>query len=416
MAQFIYKALNKSSQEVQGRIEAGSESVVVERLRNMGYFPTVVRKIKKDSGGDLILEELPGIRQIYRLISGGQVRLKSISAFTRQLATLIGAGLPLLRSLQVLADECDSTNLKHALIDISQNVEQGATFSEALSAHPRIFRDLYVNMVRAGEIGGDLEEILQRLAAYFEKSAAVRSKVLSALYYPAAVVFISILLVSLILLFIVPRFQELYQTGGKELPAVTQVLVDASYAIRYRGHYVLGGVALFFLLLWQIKKTRLGRMFFDHTKLKLPLFGQLAQKVCVARFARTFSSLLKAGVPILDSLTIVKNVSGNEVLARATIDMHESIREGDTITEPMRRSPVFPNLVVHMVAVGEETGAIDQMLGKVADAYEQEVDHTIDGLTALIEPLLIVFLGIFIGFIVIALYMPILNIIDLFNN
>jgi type IV pilus assembly protein PilC len=412
MAQFTYKAMDKGGKEIRGKIEANNESVVVERLRNMGYYPTDVKKVKADPTADLALEELPGIRTIYRLLTGGGVKLKTLSTFTRQMSTLIGAGLPLLRSLQILCEQAESSNMKRALTSVTEDVESGATFSEALSKHPQIFKKLYVNMVKAGEIGGALEEILERLAIYFEKSAALRGKILSALYYPIAVIFISIGLVSLILLFIVPRFQELYEGAGAELPGVTQLLVDASNLLRFRAPYVIAGIIIFFLILWQINKTKYGKLVLDQTKLKLPVFGGLVQKACVARFARTFGTLLDAGVPILQALAIVKDTSGNEVVARAMIDIHTSIREGDTIAEPMKNFPVFPPLVVHMVAVGEETGAIDQMLGKVADAYEREVDNAVDGLTALIEPLLIVFLGILIGFIVIALYMPLFKIGD----
>jgi type IV pilus assembly protein PilC len=412
MPTFQYKAMDKAGKEIRGKIEAGTEGVVVERLRSMGYFPTDVKKLKAEGGGEMNLEDMPGVKQLYRLITGGGVKLKTLTTFTRQLATLIGAGLPLLRSLQILMDQVESSNMKKALTKIAEEVESGATFSEALSHQPQVFKKLYVNMVKAGEIGGALEEILERLATYYEKAAALRSKVQSALYYPIAVIIISAGLVTVILLFIVPRFQELYEGAGAKLPGVTMILVNASYVIRYRAPYVLGGIVLLVLVLWQINKTNAGKHILDVIKLKLPVFGNLIQKASVARFARTFSTLLDAGVPILQALVIVKDTAGNEVVARAMVKVHASIREGDTISEPMKECPVFPPLVVHMIAVGEETGAIDKMLAKVAEAYEREVDSAVDGLTALIEPLLIVFLGILIGFIVIALYMPLFKIGD----
>lgn len=412
MATFMYKAMDKAGKEIKGKIDASSEGIVVERLRNMGYFPTDVKKIKSESAGEVALEEMPGFKQLYRLITRGGVKLKTLTTFTRQLATLIGAGLPLLRSLQILSEQVESTNMKNAVKAVSEDVESGATFSEALAKQPQVFKKLYVNMVKAGEIGGALEEILDRLAIYFEKSAALRGKVLSALYYPIAIIIISVALVSVILIFIVPRFQELYEGAGAKLPGVTQLLVNISYILRYRTPYVLLGLIVFIVIIWQINKTNTGKFILDNIKLKLPVFGTLVKKAAVARFSRTFGTLLDAGVPILQALVIVKDTSGNEVVARAMVDIHASIREGETIAEPMKNFPVFPPLVVHMIAVGEETGAIDQMLGKVADAYEREVDQAVDGLTALIEPLLIVFLGILIGFIVIALYMPLFKIGD----
>lgn len=412
MATFQYRATDKGGKEIRGKIDASSDSVVAERLRSMGYFPTDIKKLKASSAGEVALEDLPGIKQLYRLVSGGGVKLKTLTTFTRQLATLIGAGLPLLRSLHILQEQAESSNLKRALTTISDEVESGSTFSEALGHQPQIFKKLYVNMVKAGEIGGALEEILDRLALYYEKSAALRAKVMSALYYPFAVIFISVALVSVILIFIVPRFQELYEGAGAKLPGPTMILVQGSYLIRYRAPYVLAGFVLFALILWQINKTTVGKHILDQIKLKLPVFGGLVQKSSVARFARTFSTLLDAGVPILQALVIVKDTSGNEVVARAMVDIHASIREGETIAEPMKKCPVFPPLVIHMIAVGEETGAIDQMLLKVAEAYEREVDSAVDGLTALIEPMLIVFLGILIGFIVIALYLPLFKIGD----
>ena len=412
MPTFQYKATDKAGKEIRGKIDASSEGVVAERLRSMGYFPTDIKKLKASGGGEIAIEDLPGIKQLYRLISGGGVKLKTLTTFTRQLATLIGAGLPLLRSLHILQDQVESSNMKKALTTISEEVESGSTFSEALSHQPQVFKKLYVNMVKAGEIGGALEEILDRLAIYYEKSAALRAKVMSAMYYPVAVIVISTGLVSVILIFIVPRFQELYEGAGAQLPGPTMILVHGSYLVRYKAPWVLGGMILVALLLWQINKLNMGKWVLDNIKLKLPVFGSLVQKSSVARFARTFSTLLDAGVPILQALVIVKDTSGNEVVARAMVEIHASIREGETIAEPMKKCPIFPPLVVHMIAVGEETGAIDQMLLKVAEAYEREVDSAVDGLTALIEPLLIVFLGILIGFIVIALYLPLFKIGD----
>lgn len=409
MATFAYRALDKTGKEIAGRTAAGNEGLVVERLRGMGYFPTEVKRVSTEKAGDVRLKELPGIRQLYRLITGGRVGLGVMTSFTREMATLLGAGISLLHSLEILRRNAESADLKAALDTVYQEVEGGASLSDAFSRHPRVFNKLYVNMVKAGEIGGTLEDILDRLATYFEKTSALRAKVFSALYYPVAVVIIATLLVSLILIFIVPRLQEVYEGMGAEFPALTQLLMDLSQLMRERAGWLIAGLILLGLLIREIHKTAPGKYCLDHLLLKTPVFGILIQKAAVARFCRTFGTLLQAGVPVLQSLVIVRDTSGNEILARATQDIHQAVREGGTLAEPMRKYPIFPDLAVNMLAVGEETGEMDKMLAKVADAYEMQVDRTVDGLTSLIEPILIVFLGVVIGFIVIALYMPILK-------
>ncbi len=378
----------------------------------MGYFPTDVTKAKGSGAGQVNLEELPVIRNIYQLLSGGRVKGKNLTTFTRQLATLIGAGLPIRRSLSILCEQTESTNLQHALGDISEQIEGGGTLAEAMAAHPNIFNKLYINMVKAGEISGDLEAVLDRLALFLEKRAALRAKVQSAMYYPIFVTILITVIVTGILIFIVPRFQEIYESLGGQLPFMTQILVTASQIILHHSPFVILAIIILAIIYWQINKTEKGKFVFDSIKLKLPIFGTIIQKAAIARFARTFGTLLNTGVPILQTLVIVKDTSGNEVVARAMVKIHQSIREGETISEPMREFPIFPPLVCHMIAVGEETGAIDQMLVKVAEAYEREVDSAVDGLTALIEPILIIVLGVTVGFIVIALYMPIFKIGD----
>ena len=412
MATFTYKALDRNGKEIRGRIEANNEGLVVEKLRGMGYYPTEVRKAKGQGAGSVALEDLPIIKPIFRLITRGKVKHKNLTAFTRQLATLIGAGLPLRRSLEILQEQTESTNLKNALDSCIEDIESGSTFSEALSKHPSVFNKLYVNMIKAGEVSGALEQVLDRLAIFAEKQAALRSKVRSALIYPVVVVVLSTVIVTIILIYVVPRFQDIYEGLGGELPGLTMILVTMSALVLNRAPYVLGSFVLLFILFWRINKTQKGKHLFDIIKLKLPVFGTIIQKASIARFARTFGTLLDTGVPILQSLIIVKDTSGNEVVSKAMVEIHASIREGETISEPMRNHAVFPPLVVHMIAVGEETGAIDAMLMKVADAYEREVEDAVDALTALIEPLLIVFLGFIIGFIVIALYLPIFKIGD----
>jgi len=409
MATFFYRAADKSGREIQGRTEASAEAIVEDRLRSMGYFPAEIQKVRDRGAGEVRLEQLPVIRFLYRFLTGGRVHLSTLENFTRELATLLGAGIPLLRSLQILQRNVVSTNLKSALTEISEHIENGASFSDALARHPQVFDRLFLNMVKAGEVGGVLEESLDRLAVCYEKSAELRGKVLSALYYPVTVFIIAITLVTLILTFIVPRLQEIYEGMGGEFPAMTLLLIRASEAVRFKASWLIGGVFAVLVLILQVRKTRPGRRLMDAIQLKVPLFGVLFQKAAVARFARTLATLLHAGVPILQALAIVKDSSGNESIASAMIDVHASIREGGNMAEALKNHSVFPDLMVHMIAVGEESGSIDAMLGKVADSYERQVDHAVSGLASLLEPVLIVFLGILIGFIVIALYLPLLT-------
>ncbi|HNT34771.1 MAG TPA: type II secretion system F family protein, partial [bacterium] len=342
----------------------------------------------------------------------GKASRKALTAMTRQLTTLIGAGLPLRRSLSILEEQCEDSNLRDALGGIGEDIEAGSNFSEALAKYPRIFNKLFINMVKAGELSGALEEVLDRLSIFAEKAAGVRAKVRSAMMYPAFVVLFSAILVSLILIFIVPKFEAIYTGFGAKLPAMTQLLVVASGILMHHAPAVILGFVAFMILLWRVNKTEKGKYCTDYLLLKLPIFGAIIQKGCIAKFSRTFATLLQTGVPILQSLVVVKDTAGNEVVARAMIRVHASIREGDTISEPLRECWVFPPLVIHMIAIGEETGAIDTLLAKVAEAYEREVDAAVDGLTALIEPLIIIILGVIIGFIVIALYMPIFKLVE----
>ncbi|MBN2330013.1 MAG: type II secretion system F family protein [Candidatus Omnitrophica bacterium] len=409
MPTYSYKALDKGGKEIKGSIEATGEEAVVERLRSMGYYVTQVNR-QKGSVGQADLMDLPLVRAIGKVLSRGKVGLKHISAFSRQLATLIGAGLPLLRSLQILQEQVEDRNLKEALDGITESVEGGSTLSEAMAKYPRIFNRLYVNMVRAGEIGGALERVLDRLATFQEKAQAIRSKVKGAMFYPVSVLTICFGVVGVILVFVVPKFVEMYEGMGGELPWMTQLLADLGEGLVtywYAPVLFVVGMIMFFKTVNSIDQ---GRYILDKIKLRLPIFGSIIQKSSIANFARTFGTLLDTGVPILQTLLIVKDTSSNEVVARAMVEIHSSIRDGDTISEPMKSFPVFPPLVVHMIAVGEETGAIDKMLLKIAEAYEREVDDAIEGMSKLIEPLLIVVLGGIIGTVVVALYLPIFNI------
>lgn len=414
MATFSYKALDKGGKEIRGTIEATGEEAVVERLRSMGYYVTHVNQ-SRGGVGQVDLADLPIFRWIGKTLSRGKVGLKGMAAFSRQLATLIGAGLPLLRSLQILSEQVESKNLKEAIEDITRSVEDGATLSEALAKHPRIFDRLYVNMIKAGEIGGALEQVLDRLAMFQEKSADLRSKVKGALIYPVVVISIAIVVVGVILAFVVPKFEQMFTelTGGEGgLPWLTQMLVDSSNNLVTYWYMPPITLAAVIALYTAINSTNYGKYTIDRIKLRLPIFGGIIRKSSIARFSRTFGTLLDTGVPILQTLVIVKDTSGNEVVARAMVEIHASIRDGDTVSEPMKKFSIFPPMVVHMIAVGEETGALDKMLIKVAESFEREVDDAVEGLAKLIEPLIIVLLGGIIGTIVVALYLPIFDVVN----
>lgn len=411
MPAWAYRAMDRSGKEIRGQIEASTEELVIDRLRGMGYFPTEVKRAKADLG-KVALEEMPGIKQFMKILTRGKVPLKQMMPFTRQLAVLIGAGLPLLRGIRILAEQTESANLRNALHGIASEIESGNTLSEGMAKYPSVFDRLFVNMIRAGEIGGALEQVLDRLAVFAEKSSAIRSKVKSAMWYPVFVLGIAGLILAGILIFIVPQFSGIYDELGAELPGMTQMLIDMS-DVAINRFWVVILTVVFIVMLWKfIRKYEWGRFGTDTMLLRVPVMGKILQKSAVARWARTFATLLEAGVPILQTLMIVKDTSGNEVISRAVLDVHDSIKEGETISDPLKKFSIFPPLVTHMVAVGEETGAIDTMLNKVAEFYEREVDDAVDGLAKLIEPLLIVFLGGIIGFVVVALYLPVFSLVD----
>lgn len=405
MAQFLYEALDKSGKQIKGIIEAANEEVIIEKLRGMGYYPLRVAT-HKSKASEFDIFALPGLRMFMH-----RIKVKHVMTFTRQLATLIDAGLPILRSLYILQEQVESVIFKEKIGQMAKDIESGSSLSEAMAKHPKVFDKLYVSMVRAGEVGGVLEAILNRIAEFLEKRAALIGKVRSAMMYPIVVMTVAILIVGFIVVMIIPKFTDIFlQLGAAELPALTQALVDLSDILIHKTHYVIAVVVAVIFAFKYIYKTNEGKYIIDRSLLKLPVFGIILKKVAIARFSGTLSTLITAGVPILQSLDIVRETSGNEVISRAMAKVYNSVRDGETIHEPLRESKVFPPLVVHMVAVGEETGAIDQMLTKVSEAYEREVDDTVNALTSIIEPVLIVFLGIIIGVIVVALYLPLFTI------
>ena len=407
MPKFAYKATNKEGKDQFGVLEAESQALAVQDIRNMGLFPTHIREARK-SDEKRARKKKGGLEDIYF----GGLKWKEVVIMTRQLSTLIDAGLPLLRSLNILVVQLKASKLRDILRDISADVQSGSTFSEALAKHPKAFDRLYVNMVKAGEVGGMLETVLARLAAFMEKRMALIRKVRGALVYPIFVVVVACGIVTFLLIKVVPVFAEIFEEFGKGLPAPTQFLVDASAFIQYQWWKILlyfSSTIIFFKL---IRKVPIIQRIIDRVSLKIPLVGNLVTKVAVARFARTLGTLLTSGVPILQALKITKDTISNSVIQDAIQKVHDRIKEGDTIAVPLDESKVFPPMVVNMIDVGEETGSLDAMLNKIADIYDNEVEIAVEALLSLMEPAIIIILGGIIGFIVIALYLPIFTLGD----
>ena len=401
MPTFNYLAMDAQGKEVKGEIEAPTLTIAISQVRAKGYFPTqVIEKKETTSSFNFNLN----------ISLGGKVKPRQISLFTRQLSTLIESGLPLLRSINVLKNQLKPCKFQDVLAQAASDIEGGSTFSEALGKHPRVFSKLYINMVKAGEVGGALDKVLDRLATFSEKDLALKKKIKSALIYPAAVVAVIFIVLYVIFAFVIPKFTEMYKDMGTALPAMTLFLIRISDLAKEKGWYVVPGIIIGIVMFFKILKgTSKGKFIFDKIKLHLPIFGSLVQKAVVARITRTLGTLISSGVPILQALNIVRDTSGNEVFGRAISMVHDSIREGESIATPLQTSKIFPPMVINMIDVGEETGALDSMLMKIADTYEEEVDIAVGGLTTLLEPILIVLMGVVVGFIVIALFLPLVK-------
>jgi len=377
-----------------GTIEAVNETIVRAQLRQQRIIPTKIKKLSER-------------KQI--VLFKSKVKPKNLAIFTRQLATMIDAGLPLVQSLDILAEQEENPTLKDILGQVKDDVESGMTFAAALKKHPKAFNDLYTNMIVAGEEAGTLDIILNRLATFIEKAEALRRKVKSALMYPMIVTFVAVVVVGILMVFVIPTFEKMFREAGQQLPGLTQLVVDTSKFVRSHILIVIGFIIVLIIAIRYIRKTDKGKKAIDGFLLKLPIFGILLRKVAVARFTRTLSTLMQSGVPILDGLQLVAKTSGNKVIEDAVMEARENISSGENIAEPLARSKVFPPMVTRMISVGENTGALDQMLNKIADFYEDEVDTAVAGLTSMLEPLMIVFLGGVVGTIVIAMYLPIFN-------
>lgn len=392
----VYKwvARNRRGKTVKGELEAANEKAAQFQLKRRNLTVQKIKLKPKD-----IFENIPFLQP--------KVKPKDVVVFTRQFSTMIDAGLPLVQGLTILAQQTENRTLKGILKDITKEVEGGSSLAEAMKKHPKIFDALYVNLVDAGEVGGILDTILHRLADYMEKLEKLKKRVRSALTYPAIVVAIAILVIAVILIFVIPVFEELFKGAGAALPAPTQLVVALSRLVKNYFHFMIIGMALLGFAVQRYRKTKKGRRVTDSLLLKLPIFGPLLKKVAIARFTRTLGTMVTSGVPILNALDIVARTSGNVILEEVIYEVRASIAEGQTIAEPLSENDIFPPMVVQMIAVGEATGALDTMLGKIAEFYDDEVDAAVETLTTLLEPLLMLFLGGAIGGMVISMYLPI---------
>ncbi|MFN3477534.1 MAG: type II secretion system F family protein, partial [Candidatus Methylomirabilales bacterium] len=387
MAVFVYSGRSRTGQLVTGEMEASSREAVVAQLRRQQIMATKVQ---------------PKAKAIQLPAFGGKVKDKDLAVFTRQFATMIDAGLPLVQCLEILASQQENKIFKKTLQEIRQDVEGGSTFAAALKKHPKVFTELYANMVEAGEAGGILDTILNRLAAYIEKAMKLKRKIKSAMIYPSTIVTVAIGVVIFLLIFVIPTFKSMFEGFGATLPLPTQIVLEASRLARTYW-YILFGVPIASLIgLRLYYRTPNGRKVIDSLLLKAPVFGMLMKKVAVAKFTRTLGTLISSGVAILDGLEITAKTAGNKVVEEAVMKTRANIAEGKTVAEPLQASGVFPPMVVQMISVGEQTGALDAMLAKIADFYDEEVDNTVANLTSLLEPMLMVFLGVVIGGVVIA--------------
>lgn len=428
MPTYSYVALDAHGKEQKGTLDVASQNEAIGRVKEMGLFPTRIveaekakekakgggKKAGKATGGkpkrkgDININiKIPGL--------SGRVKPKILTTFTRQLATLVDAGLPLLRGLRVLEKQERNPTLKDIIGELALSIEGGSTFSEGLAQHPKVFNRLFVNMVKAGELGGVLEVVLNRLAEFMEKAQKIKGKVVAAMFYPVAVLVVAVAILMILMVKVIPSFEQVFlgMGDGRPLPGFTRFVLGMSRMVKDHILVTLGiltGIYIAFIL---FTKTKFGRFAWDKFKLKMPVVGQVINKVAISRFTRTLGTLISSGVPILQALTIVKETAGNVVIAKAVSDVHESVKEGETITAPLETSGVFPPMVISMVDVGEQTGALPEMLLKIADNYDDEVDNAVAAMTSLLEPIMIVFLAVIVGSIVIAMFLPL---IDLMNS
>ena len=398
MATFLWEGKTAQGKVLRGEIEAPNLEAVFGVLRERRIRPIPERIREKGAGLEKEIK-FPGL--------GDKVKPRDLSVFTRQFATMIDAGLPIVQCLSILSDQADNKALRKTVQAIRKDVEGGATLAEALRKHPKVFDDLYVNMVEAGEMGGVLNTILNRVALFIEKASKLKKKVKGAMIYPTTIVGVAVIVVSILLIFVIPVFAELYSSMGKALPAPTQITINISNCFVAYWYYMAFGLIAVIVSITLYYRTENGRMNVDRLLLRLPIVGDLLRKVAVARFTQNMGILLSSGVPILDGLAITARTAGNKVIEKAIMDARVSISQGKTVADPLKESKIFPPMVCQMVAVGENTGALDNMLKKVAELYEEEVDDAVNNLTALMEPMIMVVLGVILGGLVISMYLPI---------
>jgi len=428
MPRFRYVAMDSKGREVQGVVEAENEARAVTAVREKGVFPTSVTDITAGRGGakGAVTARVKGPAakgkglqaeiKLPSFLSGmfqGRVKTKQLMVFTRQLATLQDSGLPLLRGLHVLLRQEKNPQMYTAINGIAEAVQSGSTFAEALAQYPKVYSPFYINMVKAGEASGALHTVLVRLAEFMEKSQKIRNKVKGAMVYPIVVMVMAVLILTVLMVFVIPKFKDIFEDllQGKALPPLTQMVIGASSMVAERGLYLLAGIVALVVFIRVLARTKRGRRLLDVFKLKSPVFGQLVRKSAIANFTRMLGTLLTGGVPILQALNIVKEIASNAVLADAVAQVHDSVKEGETIVTPLEASGVFPSMVVSMIQVGEETGALPEMLMKIAENYDDEVDTAVEAMTSIIEPIMIIFLAVVVGTIVIAMFMPLVTII-----
>jgi len=434
MPKYSYVAMDSRGKETKGTLEVSSQSEALNRLKEMGFFPTKVVELdakekekgkpeaktkptavtKADGKKKGVNKELKINLNIKIPGFGGRVKSKVLTAFTRQLATLVDAGLPLLRGLRVLERQERNPMLKEIVGKLAISIEGGSTFSEGLAQHPKIFNKLFVNMVKAGELGGVLEVVLRRLSEFMEKAEKIKGKVVAAMFYPIAVLVVAVSILGVLMVWVVPRFEQIFKDmlPGDKMPAFTLLVLGISRAIADHFIVTTGCLAVLVVGFIMFIRTDVGRHLWDRFKLNMPVLGPVFSKVAISRFSRTLGTLVSSGVPILQALMIVKETSGNVIVGDAVSAVHESVKEGETITAPLEAANVFPPMVISMVDVGEQTGALPEMLMRIADTYDEEVDNAVAAMTSLLEPIMIIFLAVIVGSIVIALFLPLITLMD----
>jgi type IV pilus assembly protein PilC len=418
MSNYCYEAVDAGGLKMNGTLEVVDQSEALRRIKEMGLFPTRIaetrRRRRNPPAAQPKTNYSTSLLKFSIPLLSGRPKPKALAIFTRQLATLIEAGMPLLRGLRLLQEQEENAALQRIIGNLAASIESGSSLSEALAFYPKVFNPLYVNMVKAGELGGALEITLRRLAEFMEKAQKIKGKVKAAMFYPVAVLCVAIVILGILMVFVVPKFRQVFDglLGGAAMPAFTLLVLRISELIKSHVVTVVMAGGVLGALFMGALRTHWGRRLFDHFKLKVPLLGPVFRKAAISRFTRTLGTLLNSGVPILQALTIVKETAGNVIVGNMISTIHDSVKQGETIATPLKAARVFPVMVACMVDVGEQTGALPDMLMKIADNYDEEVDNAVTAMTSLLEPIMIVFLAVVVGSIVIALFLPIITLIN----